>query len=69
MNQVERVVVNDLSVIIGNTQKIVLVMLLDFGKSADYEVCSSNDNRFGCIRHASIRGLTTALPGESRSAV
>jgi hypothetical protein len=49
--------------------KILLVMPLDFDKSANHEVCSSDHSRFHCVRVASIRGVTTAFSGESGAAI
>jgi hypothetical protein len=49
--------------------KILLVILLDFDKSADHEMCSSDHGRFRCVRFTSVRGATTALSSESGAAI
>ncbi len=38
-------------------------------KRADHEMCSSDHGRLRCVRFASVRSVTTALSGESGTAV
>jgi hypothetical protein len=44
-------------------------MLLNPDKTADHEVCSSDCNRFHCVRFAGIRGFTAAFSREGVAAI
>jgi hypothetical protein len=44
-------------------------MLSDSDMSARYEMCSSDHNRFHCVRFASVRGVATALSSEGDAAI
>jgi hypothetical protein len=50
-------------------EKILLVTLSDFDKTARHEMCGSDRFRFYCIRFAGIGGITTSFSSESRSAI
>jgi hypothetical protein len=44
-------------------------MLSKSDKSADHEMCGSDHGRYDCVRFASVRGVTTALSGESGATI
>jgi hypothetical protein len=50
-------------------EKILLAMLLDFGKSGGHEVCSRVRARLYCVCIANIRGVATAFSGKAGTTV
>ena len=44
-------------------------MLLDSDMSAGHEMCSSDRDRFDCVRFARFRGFTAAFSCESVAAI